>query len=48
VGHRLSRVPWQPRVRAGAAWASGDGDPTDGTHGTFFPLLPSGALVAAA
>ena len=26
VGHRVSRAPWRPRVRAGVAWASGDGD----------------------
>ncbi len=46
VGHRLSRVPWRPRLRAGVAWASGDGDATDGRHGTFFPLLPSGDRVS--
>lgn len=46
VGHRLPRLPWRPRVRAGAAWASGDGDATDDRHGTFFPLLPSGDRVS--
>ncbi|MGH9174802.1 MAG: alginate export family protein, partial [Vicinamibacterales bacterium] len=33
--------PWQPWVRAGLQYASGDDDPADLRHGTFFPLLPS-------
>jgi hypothetical protein len=41
-GYRWSAAPWQPWLRAGATYASGDGANVDGRHGTFFPLLPSG------
>jgi hypothetical protein len=41
AGHRWTRVPARPWLRAGAWWASGDGDGRDGRHGTFFQLLPS-------
>jgi hypothetical protein len=35
----LPRVkPW---LRGGGLWASGDGNPNDNTHGTFFQLLPT-------
>lgn len=47
LGARLSRAPWQPRVQAGVAYASGDGRAADGTHGTFFPMLPSGDRTSA-
>ena len=46
AGHRFTRLPWQPWLRAGAAYASGDTSATDGRHGTFFPLLPSGDRVS--
>jgi hypothetical protein len=37
--HVLQQVkPW---IRFGYTFASGDGDPRDGTHGTFFPVLPT-------
>lgn len=32
---------WRPWVGAGLQYASGDDDPTDARHGTFFPMLPS-------
>jgi hypothetical protein len=32
---------WRPWLRAGLQYASGDDDPTDVRHGTFFPMLPS-------
>jgi hypothetical protein len=32
---------WRPWVRGGHLHASGDGDPRDGRHGTFFPMLPT-------
>ncbi|MGH9204558.1 MAG: alginate export family protein, partial [Vicinamibacterales bacterium] len=35
------RVRWQPWIRAGMLHASGDRDPSDARHGTFFPMLPS-------
>lgn len=41
AGHRWTRAPWRPWVRAGALVASGDGDARDNRHGTFFPMLPS-------
>ena len=28
-------------MRGGVTWLSGDGEPGDGTHGTFFPMLPT-------
>jgi hypothetical protein len=39
-GHQWRRG-WQPWVRAGYLYASGDRDATDGRHGTFFPMLPT-------
>ena len=41
VGHRWRGVAAQPRLRAGYLWASGDRNPDDGRHGTFFQMLPS-------
>jgi hypothetical protein len=41
----VAEVGWQPDValrpwfRGGYSYGSGDDDPTDGTHGTFFQLL---------
>jgi hypothetical protein len=31
----------RPWLRAGFTWGSGDGNPNDNTHGTFFQLLPT-------
>jgi hypothetical protein len=33
--------PWRPHLRAGFLHASGDDDPNDSRHGTFFPMLPT-------
>ena len=41
AGHRWTRAPWRPWIRAGYLFASGDGDPLDDRHGTFFQMLPS-------
>ena len=41
VGHRWTRAAMQPWLRAGYLFASGDGDPTDSRHSTFFQMLPS-------
>jgi hypothetical protein len=46
AGHRWSAAPLKPWVRAGAARASGDGDPHDDRHGTFFPMLPNARTYA--
>jgi hypothetical protein len=35
------KARWQPWVRTGFLHASGDGDPADDRHGTFFPMLPT-------
>ncbi len=35
-------APGRPWVRGGYTRASGDRDPADGRHGTFFPMLPTG------
>ena len=37
VGH----ARWQPWLRGGVVWASGDNDPFDDRHGTFFQMLPT-------
>ncbi len=39
AGYQRQDVAWRPWLRAGVAHASGDDDPADGTHGTFFPML---------
>ena len=41
AGHQWSTAPWQPWVRGGILWASGDDDPADDRHGTFFQMLPT-------
>lgn len=40
-GYQWTAVPWRPWLRAGFFQASGDDDPADDTHGTFFPILPT-------
>lgn len=42
VGQQWTRVPWQPWLRTGVDYASGDNNAGDDAHGTFFPMLPSG------
>ena len=41
AGHRWTRAPLRPWLRGGYLWSSGDADPRDGRHGTFFQMLPS-------
>ncbi len=41
AGHRWTRAPLRPWLRAGYLWASGDDDPGDDRHATFFQMLPS-------
>jgi hypothetical protein len=41
AGYQWSKAPWTPWVRGGITWFSGDGDPRDATHGTFFPMVPT-------
>jgi hypothetical protein len=40
-GHQWTRASWQPWVRAGWLYASGDKNPADTRHGTFFQMLPT-------
>jgi hypothetical protein len=40
-GYQWTSLRMQPWLRAGAVYASGDGDPLDDRHGTFFPMLPA-------
>jgi len=44
VGYQLTNVFAKPWLRIGLNVASGDGDPTDGDHDTFFNLLPTNHL----
>ena len=39
-GHQW-KMRWQPWARGGFLYASGDGNPGDNRHGTFFPMLPT-------
>lgn len=41
AGYQWKKLPWQPWLRVGYYRGSGDSDPTDGTHETFFQMLPT-------
>src|SRR5262245_32965990 len=41
VGWHLDELPWQPWLRGGVNAASGDQDPNDGAHQTFFNMIPT-------
>src|SRR5207245_11417100 len=45
-GYRLTDVAAKPWLRVGINSASGDTNPNDGTHGTFFQMLPTAQLYA--
>lgn len=40
-GVTLSEVGMKPRVAFGYNWGSGDSNPVDGTHNTYFQMLPT-------
>lgn len=42
VGHQWLRAPGQVWLRAGVLSSSGDSDPADARHETFFQVLPTG------
>lgn len=46
LGYQLTDVWASPWLRAGINSGSGDGNPDDDTHGTFFQLLPTAWLYA--
>ena len=41
VGWQPSGLPWKPWFRIGYNLSSGDDDPNDGDHDTFFQMLPT-------
>ena len=41
AGYQWTMARWQPWVRGGWLYASGDRDPSDHRHGTFFQMLPT-------
>jgi hypothetical protein len=46
TGYQLPKLPAAPWVRAGYNSSSGDHDPNDNTHGTFFQVLPTARIYA--
>ena len=46
AGYQLPLVPAAPWLRIGYDRSSGDDDPDDGTHGTFFQLTPTPRIYA--
>jgi hypothetical protein len=41
AGHQWAAARWQPWLRGGYLYASGDRNPSDDRHGTFFEMLPT-------
>ena len=41
AGYQWPALRWAPWIRSGISWFSGDDDPLDDRHGTFFPMLPT-------
>ena len=41
LGYQWSNATWHPWLRAGFFHASGDSDPTDHRHNTYFPVMPT-------
>lgn len=46
AGYQWPTAPWRPWLRVGLFRGSGDTDPGDSTHGTFFQMLPTGRKYA--
>lgn len=44
LGWQPSMLPWKPWLRIGYGRSSGDDNPRDGDHGTFFQLLPTARI----
>jgi hypothetical protein len=44
TGWQPAALPWKPWLRIGYGRTSGDDDPSDGDHGTFFQILPTGRV----
>jgi hypothetical protein len=45
-GYQLQQLPWKPWLRLGWFQGSGDPDPKDDMHETFFQILPTARLYA--
>ena len=41
AGYQFLELPWKPWLRAGIAYASGDGDQDNSDNGTFFNMVPT-------
>lgn len=41
IGYHFTGLPWKPWLRAAYVVGSGSGNPDNGTHGTFFEILPT-------
>lgn len=46
AGYQFAQAPWKPWLRVGYFRGSGDDDPSDKTHGTFFQTLTTVRLYA--
>src|SRR5439155_971106 len=46
TGYQLPALAAAPWLRVGYDWSSGDGNPTDGHHRTFFQILPTARTYA--
>jgi hypothetical protein len=46
AGYQLPDVPWQPWLRVGFDMGSGDDDPNDDLHTTFYQMLPTARIYA--
>jgi hypothetical protein len=46
IGYQFTEVMFKPWIRAGYFRSSGDGNAKDGTHGTFFQVMPTVRLQA--
>jgi hypothetical protein len=42
----MPKWDWKPWFRAGYNYYSGDGNPNNNQHGTFFPVLPTARIYA--
>ena len=46
LGYRLDEVPWKPWLRLIYQISSGDSNPNNNVHGTFFQILPTSRIYA--
>lgn len=46
AGWQPKMLPWKPWLRIGYSRTSGDDDPTDGDHDTFFQIMPTSRIYA--